>query len=1397
AGTSGARLEELQHWPLLPALGSRSGCGVLLPVRHSRLLFCLPPSAPAGKEAKGPSGGGGGGGVSGGGAAAPEVSGAAAAAGPVPALDDLAPSLPAPWNWLSPALHGIGCPLLDPRFTSVVSRHCGPHPEDLPPRSLAEAAAVAATGASPASLTRGSAATAAAAACAALVSRMRLCDAAVGGSLPVRCEAAWDDRTRAAVLGLLAETTPTTLDPADLIFLRRLPIYPTHAGGYTALEGPLAPPPPPPSVGSAAADVPAAAGAPATTGGTGGGGAGGAGGAGGGIAVEGGAVVCSSELLQLVPGLAASLPSSVPQRLLLPQPGASRLYSLLNISSLTPATFLASIALPHLPALPDTLQASLLTYLQTNWTRLRSEEGLLAALRDTAFVLTADGTTKRPGELYDPDQPLFAAAFLGCPVFPREQFAFPAWLAVLRDVGLQATVTPAAFLAAAEAVAARATALHMTLPYEGIPEEGASLEDPFLSGGAPEVPPPVAAARARLLQAADMLVSHLTSSASSSSSSLLAAVGAAGRGAAAGGAGGGAGQSLAGAGREWWGSLAKVAFVPAQLGLPGSRRARQVLTRYSDAAAAADWPLVWSVLPVVAAERQPAAGLGQGQLRLRSPPPFAAMLAHLRRVGADCGEEALGGWPASAGSVEEAFKAVLQYLDREGVAGGKAAQLRDVAFVPVARGTLLAPPRRLYVRLKEDLAPFAFEVPPSLASFTPLLKSLGAQDEPRAQDLLDSLHALAASAGGAPLSPNQRHAVLRLLALLAGPTAGGAAGVGAAAGGAGVVAAGGAGGMGGVGRSAADLAYLNAARRERRLLVLAADGRLVPAHTAVSVGEGGGGGGGSSAGRLLGRLDPRALTLAHPLLPEGVAGWLGCMRLGEVAEERLDPGHCLEPVEQIQGLTLRDARALLASPAFISACHALLRTHAPLLRGLTATASSLTRGSLHELAATLRSAASRLTFVRSLRTTAVLRSSGAPLSPDAEASRAVFDFVESSPTPTSAHPSAAPQHTASSLGRIYIAEPPSHLPVSWLLSSVVSRVLGSPVVLPLQPLFTTPPAELPQLQPVLLPGGFDAGMETAAQAGTPGAPLLPADVALLQLKPLRRYVAGEVVAYQRTAEMTTTAAAEGGGVAAAAAAAAAERRAAGGDAVASGSNSSSSSSSSSSTSSTSMCYGRVAAHCAASEGAGVHRVQVEVEPGVVRQLLSTQVFCFRSPSGEAAAQDTAAAVATSPAMPAPTTATMPSGGGSQTSPAAASTPSSTTATATAPHAAAAAAVDAAGGPVRASEMVAAVRDVLAAAGLPLEAGAGQLMGRVAALQEELEAAQEQLAQAKREAASSAADAESARGAWQCKICFSRDVDAAFTGCGHLICARCAAASGSSRCPVCRKPSQQLLRLYRA
>lgn len=80
--------------------------------------------------------------------------------------------------------------------------------------------------------------------------------------------------------------------------------------------------------------------------------------------------------------------------------------------------------------------------------------------------------------------------------------------------------------------------------------------------------------------------------------------------------------------------LLKLAWLPSELGIPGSSNAKRVLARMGDVCAAKDWPLAWSIMPrlVLASDKSlPAAGVAMG-LRVKSPPPFASVLQHLKRV---------------------------------------------------------------------------------------------------------------------------------------------------------------------------------------------------------------------------------------------------------------------------------------------------------------------------------------------------------------------------------------------------------------------------------------------------------------------------------------------------------------------------------------------------------------------------------------------------------------------------------------------------------------------------------------------------------------------------------------------------------------------------------------------
>jgi sacsin len=68
-----------------------------------------------------------------------------------------------------------------------------------------------------------------------------------------------------------------------------------------------------------------------------------------------------------------------------------------------------------------------------------------------------------------------------------------------------------------------------------------------------------------------------------------------------------------------------------------------------------------------------------------------------------------------------------------------------------------------------------------------------------------------------------------------------------------------------------------------------------------------------------------------------------------------------------------------------------------------------------------------------------------------------------------------------------------------------------------------------------------------------------------------------------------------------------------------------------------------------------------------------------------------------------------------------------------------------------------------------------------------------VAELRQEAQRRESELEAARSSWQCRVCFSRDVEQAFVGCGHMYCGDC--MPSLPKCPVCRKTSQKI-RLFR-
>lgn len=149
--------------------------------------------------------------------------------------------------------------------------------------------------------------------------------------------------------------------------------------------------------------------------------------------------------------------------------------------------------------------------------------------------------------------------------------------------------------------------------------------------------------------------------------------------------------------------------------------------------------------------------------------------------------------------------------------------------------------------------------------------------------------------------------------------------------------------------------------------------------------------------------------------------------------------------------------------------------------------------------------------------------------------------------------------------RILIAVPSQGVALPDLLAVVLSRLIGSPVSLPVGALFTAPEGSDLSALHVLrlgLTANNSAAKNSMANSGVLGMELVGADAAVVQCHPLRPFHAGEIVAWRPD---------EQGG----------------------------------------LRYGRVLYDVRASAGQAMYRLEVETGSNEIRLLLSSQVLSFK------------------------------------------------------------------------------------------------------------------------------------------------------------------------------------------
>ncbi|GKB58866.1 hypothetical protein Tco_0915052 [Tanacetum coccineum] len=501
--------------------------------------------------------------------------------------------------------------------------------------------------------------------------------------------------------------------------------------------------------------------------------------------------------------------------------------------------------------------------------------------------------------------------------------------------------------------------------------------------------------------------------------------------------------------------LGKIACVPAEKWFPfesGKKVAKRVLCSYSEAILLKDWLLAWCAAPIIS--RAPPE-YSWGALQLMSPPPFTVVLKHLRDEG----------WLAKSCvfTTEEASFHVLKYLDTiwGSLSSSDILALQQVAFIAADNGTRIVTFNSLFVSLTINISPLASKLPSGYLQYLKILKELGVEDMlsiPRAMNILSSLQK---SCRHHRLNPNELRAVIELLHFLFNET----------------------------------IEHKESHRFnwESELVVPDDACRLAPPNSCVYIDPCG--------SRYVKYIDTSKLRFVHHAVPERLCVAIGITKLCDVVFEELDHVEHLQTLERIGSVSLASIRLKLLSRPFQVAVSSVVHN-----------ISSITSGSKNQDFATLQRSlelvAERLKFVRCIYTrfwllpkfldiTRTLKDSVIPEWESRSSTQGSLYYVDRSNT------------------CMIIAEPPSHVSVTDIIAYAVSHVLGSPVPLPIGPLFLCPQNSETAIVDILRLSSAERMMYTIGR-GTDflGRDILPGDAVKLVSDPTRPFCKGEIVAWE-------------------------------------------------------------------------------------------------------------------------------------------------------------------------------------------------------------------------------------------------------------------------------------------
>ena len=167
----------------------------------------------------------------------------------------------------------------------------------------------------------------------------------------------------------------------------------------------------------------------------------------------------------------------------------------------------------------------------------------------------------------------------------------------------------------------------------------------------------------------------------------------------------------------------------------------------------------FSVLPLLEEDVTPST-IYFSSLGIMNAPNREVVLRHVRNL---IKANHLERWNVSFYTPQQTFNAIFQFLadNWRSLSNAITEKLKEEAIVPV--GNLLVPPNRIFFRLTEDLAPFMHELPRHFGAHEQFLKtSLGIREAPGSMDYVHFLSDLAKELRTASLNPNELRAIVTI-----------------------------------------------------------------------------------------------------------------------------------------------------------------------------------------------------------------------------------------------------------------------------------------------------------------------------------------------------------------------------------------------------------------------------------------------------------------------------------------------------------------------------------------------------------------------------------------------------------------------------------------------------------